>query len=75
MLGPGIVLFRLHLVQEIYRPGTTISDASNLCTAVGGDQHKEFRGKISIMRGEIRYIDIVEMKNDYKIFVTSDYML
>ena len=26
------------LYQEIYRPGTTISDASNLCTAVGGDQ-------------------------------------
>jgi len=26
--------------QEIYRPGTAISDASNLCTAVGGDQNK-----------------------------------
>ena len=37
-------------VQEIYRPGTAISDASNLCTAVGGDQNKEFRGKTSIMR-------------------------
>ena len=32
------------LYQEIYRPGTAISDASNLCTAVGGDQNKEFRG-------------------------------
>ena len=32
------------LEQEIYRPGTTISDASNLCTAVGGDQNKEFWG-------------------------------
>ena len=31
--------------QEMYRPGTTILiDASNLCTAVGGDQNKEFRG-------------------------------
>ena len=38
-------------MQEIYRPGTAISDASNLCTAVGGDQNKEFRGKTSIMRG------------------------
>ena len=37
--------------QEIYRPGTAISDASNVCTAVGGDQNKEFRGKTSIMRG------------------------
>ena len=36
--------------QEIYRPGTAISDASNLCTEVGGDQNKEFRGKTSIMR-------------------------
>ena len=25
--------------KEIYRPGTAISDASNLSTAVGGDQH------------------------------------
>ena len=38
-------------MQEINRPGTAISDASNLCTAVGGDQNKEFRGKTSIMRG------------------------
>ena len=38
-------------VQEIYRPGTSISNASNLCTAVGGDHNKEFRGKTSIMRG------------------------
>ena len=37
--------------QEIYRPGTALSDASNLCTAVGGDQNIEFRGKTSIMRG------------------------
>jgi len=35
--------------QEIYRPETAISDASNLCTAVGGDQNKEFTGKTSIM--------------------------
>jgi len=27
-----------------------ISDASNLCTAVGGDQNKEFRGNISFLR-------------------------
>ena len=33
--------------QEIYRPGTAISDASNLCTAVGGDQNKEFKGNAS----------------------------
>ena len=31
-------------MQEIYRPETSISHASNLCTAVGGDQNKEFRG-------------------------------
>ena len=37
------------LPQEIYRPGPAISDASDLCTAVGGDQNKEFRGKTSIM--------------------------
>ena len=35
--------------QEIYRPGTTISQASNLCTAVG-DQNKEFRGNASFLR-------------------------
>ena len=59
--------------QEIYRPGTAISDASNLCTAVGGDQNKEFRGKTSIMMGGgITYIDIVDMNNDYK---TKDYFL
>ena len=38
--------------QEIYRPGTAISDASNLCTAVGGDQNKEIRGNASFVRGE-----------------------
>ena len=60
--------------QEIYRPGTAISDASNLCTAVGGDQNKEFRGKTSIMSGVvgIKYIDIVDMNNDYK---TKEYLL
>ena len=36
--------------QEIYRPGTTISDASNLCTEVGRDQNKEFRGNASFLR-------------------------
>ena len=36
--------------QEIYRAGTAISDASNLCTAVGGDQNKEFRGNASFLR-------------------------
>ena len=30
--------------QEIYRPGTDIYHALNLCTAVGGDQNKEFGG-------------------------------
>ena len=38
----------VHVEQEIYRPRTAISNASNLCTAVGGDQNKEFRGKTSI---------------------------
>ena len=38
--------------QEIYRPGTAKSDASNLCTAVGGDQHKEFRGNTSFLRSK-----------------------
>ena len=36
--------------QEIYRPGTAISDASNLCAAVVGDQNKEFRGNSSFLR-------------------------
>ena len=36
--------------QEIYRPGTAISDASNLCTAVGGNQNKEFRGNATFLR-------------------------
>ena len=62
--------------QEIYRPGTAISNASNLCTAVGGDQNKEFRGKTSIMRcgggGEIKYIAIVDTNTDYK---TQEYLL
>ena len=40
------------LNQEIYRPGTAISDASNPCTAVGGDQNKEIRGNASFVRGE-----------------------
>ena len=29
----------INYIQEIYRPGTAISHASNLCTAVGGDQN------------------------------------
>ena len=37
-------------MQEIYRPGTAISHASNLCTAVGGDKNKEFRGNASFLR-------------------------
>ena len=36
--------------QEIYRPGTAKSHALNPCTAVGGDQNKEFRGNTSILR-------------------------
>ena len=36
--------------QEIYRPGIAISHASNLCTGVGGDQNKEFRGNASFLR-------------------------
>ena len=42
--------FRPFKSQEIYRPGTTISHASNLCTAVGGDQNKKFRGNASFLR-------------------------
>ena len=38
------------LDQEIYRPGTAISDALNLRTPVGGDQNKEFRGNASFLR-------------------------
>ena len=44
--------WRYILHQELYRPGTAISDASNLCTAVGGDQNKEFRGNASFLRGK-----------------------
>ena len=40
----------LRLCQEIYRPGTAISAASNMCIAVGGDQNKEFRGNASFLR-------------------------
>ena len=32
------------------RPGTTISHVSNLCTGVGGDQKKEFRGTALFLR-------------------------
>jgi len=44
------MIFQECLKQEICRPGTAISDASNLCTAVGGDQNKEFRGNASFLR-------------------------
>ena len=37
------------LNQEIYRPETAISHASNMCTAVEGDQNKEFRGNASFL--------------------------
>ena len=48
--GPGLftcavtlgVQGRGVIEQEIYRPGTAISHASNLCTAVGGDQNASF---------------------------------
>ena len=35
------------LTQEIYSPGTAISDASNPCTVI---QNKEFRGNASFLR-------------------------
>ena len=38
------------LQQEIYRPGTAISHASNLCTPVGRDQNYEFKGNLSFLR-------------------------
>ena len=66
------LIFRLIILQDIWIFHSKVfsSDASNLCTAVGGDQNKEFRGKTSIMRGGIRYIDIVDMNkmsnNDHK---------
>ena len=44
------VVSGLNVNQEIYRAGTGISDASNLCTAVGGDQNKELRGNPSFLR-------------------------
>ena len=45
--------------------GTAIYNVSNLCTAVGGDQNKEFMGKKSF-RGKI-YIACKEGKwNDSK---------
>ena len=31
------------VLSGLYRPGTAISNVSNLCTAEGGDQNKEFR--------------------------------
>ena len=51
-------------MQEIFRPGNAISHASNLCTAVGGDQNKELRDNASFLRekgprGEIKYFAIV----------------
>ena len=46
--------------QEIYRPGTAISDGSNLCTGVGGNQNKEFRGNAG-GGGEYENIAIVGM--------------
>ena len=67
------LIFRLIILQDIWIFHSKVfsSDASNLCkcTAVG-NQNKEFRGKTSIMRGGIRYIDIVDMNkmsnNDHK---------
>ena len=57
--------------QEIYRPGTAISDASNLCTAVGGNQNKEFRGNATFLRekgprGGIRIYCYCIFHNDQK---------
>ena len=43
-------LFKHADIQEIYRPRTAMSDASNLCTVVDGDQNKEFRGNASFLR-------------------------
>ena len=61
MICMNVMLVRFS--QEIYRPGTAISDASNPCTAVGGDQNKEFRGNASFLiekgpRVEYKYIAI-----------------
>ena len=43
--------------QEIYRPGTDISDASNQFTAVGGDQNKEFRDSASFLRERAQRVE------------------
>ena len=43
-------LYSVGLTQEIYRQGTAIFHALNLCTAVGGDQNKEVRGNASFLR-------------------------
>ena len=45
-----LVKYLYRKAQEIYRTGTAISDASNLCTAVGGDQNKKFRGNALFLR-------------------------
>ena len=44
--------FKHRIDQEMYRPGIAISDASNLCTAVGRDKNKEFRGNASFLKGK-----------------------
>ena len=38
--------------KETYRPRTATSHTSNLCTVVGGDQNKEFRGNCIIFEGK-----------------------
>jgi len=46
-----------YFILEIYRPGTAISHASNRCTAVGGDQNKEFRGNASFLRERAQRVE------------------
>ena len=41
-----------YLIQYIDQEPAYLSHASNLCTAVGGDKNKEFRGNASFFEGK-----------------------
>jgi len=49
-LFPIFIIVLIKLVPSKKSAGTAISCASNLCTAVGRDQNKEFRGNASFLR-------------------------
>ena len=63
-LFPIFIIVLIKLVPSKKSAGTAISCASNLCTAVGRDQNKEFRDNASFMKEKgprvgIKYIAIV----------------